>query len=163
MSMTALVWLVTAGVLVHNAEEAMALPAWSASAGRWHRPVGAGEFRVAVAALSALLVALAGGASFAGPRSLAATLFAGYVSAMLANVLVPHLLATIAMRRPMPGTATAVALNLPLGVWFLRRALAEGYVDGPTLAWAAPLSALSLVLSIPLLFALGRRVVAPRR
>lgn len=163
MSMTSLVWLVTAGVLAHNTEEAITLPAWSVSAGRWHPPVGAGEFRVAVAVLSALLVALAGATSLAGARSIAATLFAGYVSAMLANVLVPHLLATIAMRRLMPGTTTAVTLNLPLGVWFLRRALAEGYVDGRTLAWAAPLTALSLVLSIPLLFALGRWVVSFRR
>jgi hypothetical protein len=36
------------------------------------------------------------------------------MTAVLANVLIPHLALTVALRSYMPGTATAVALNLPV-------------------------------------------------
>jgi hypothetical protein len=37
---------------IHNAEEAVWLPAWSQTAGIWHPPVGAFEFRFAVIAVA---------------------------------------------------------------------------------------------------------------
>ena len=66
MSLTTLGWLFTLGVLTHNTEEALHLPAWSVRAGRWHAPVGKTEFRFAVAALSALLLNLPLGALYLG-------------------------------------------------------------------------------------------------
>lgn len=157
MSLATIGWLFTLGVLAHNAEEALCLPAWSACAGRWHTPVGKREFRFAVAALSALLVAIAAAASAAGAGSIAAYLMAGYVLAMVLNVLVPHLLATLSMRKYMPGTATALLLNLPLGVLYLRQALLEGRIELGVFAWSGPLTVLAIVASIPVLFSLGRR------
>ncbi|MDD1622482.1 MAG: HXXEE domain-containing protein [Methylococcaceae bacterium] len=156
MSLVTLGWLFTLGVLAHNTEEALFLPEWSAGAGRWHVAVGKVEFRFAVLMLSLLLVAAAVAASFSGATSVAAYIFAGYVLAMVANVLAPHVLATLALRRYMPGTASAVLFNLPLGGMFLYRALSEGYVQPMTFAWAGPLTALAILASIPVLFALGR-------
>ena len=52
----------------------------------------------------------------------------------------------------------SLLLNLPLGGWFLQQALAQGFVTWPTIAWVAPLFALAIVVSIPLLFAAGRRL-----
>jgi hypothetical protein len=158
MSLVAILWLFTAGVLVHNTEEALYLPAWSARAGSWHVCVSAGAFRFAVAVLSAALVCIAAAASLSGPRSVAAYLFAGYVLAMLLNVLAPHVIATVAMRTYMPGTATAVLLNLPLGCLFLGRALSENSIELKVFAWSAPLTALVIAASIPVLFAVGRRL-----
>lgn len=157
MSLTVLGWLFTLGVLAHNTEEALFLPAWSASAGRWHAKVGTNEFRFAVVVLSLLLVVLAAAASTTGPASIAAYLFTGYVFTMVANVVAPHLFASLALRKYMPGTATALLLNLPLGGLFLSRALAEGYVEWGTFTWVAPITALAIVASIPVLFAIGRR------
>lgn len=158
MSLVSLGCLFTLGVLAHNAEEALFLPDWSAGAGRWHVAVDKSEFRLAVLALSLLLVAVAVAASFTGAKSVAAYLFTGSVLAMVANLFVPHVLATLALRRYMPGTASAVAFNLPLGGMFLYRALSEGYVQPRTFAWAGPLTALAILASIPVLFALGRRL-----
>jgi hypothetical protein len=159
MTLTALGWLVTLGVAIHNAEEALSFPAWSTNAGRWHSPVGAGEFRFAVALLTLLLIACAAAASLSAPGSLAAYVFSGFVFAIVANVLAPHVLASLALRRYMPGTGTALLFNLPLGTWFLYRAIREGYVTLSTLVWAAPAVALLLVAAIPLLFAAGRKFV----
>lgn len=121
-------------------------------------PVGAREFRFAVAVLSAVLVGVTAATALAGPGSLAAYLLAGYVLAMVLNVLAPHLIATVVMRRYMPGTATAVAFNLPLGSLFLSRALSEDYIQLKVFAWSGPVVVLAIAASIPLLFAIGRNI-----
>lgn len=161
-SIEALAWLCTLGVLAHNAEEALFLPTWSAHAGRWHRPVSSSGLRFAVLVLSLLLVALAAAAPLAGPRGVAAYLFAGCLFATVLNVVAPHVIATLALRRYAPGTATAVLLNLPLGGLFPYRPVSEGYAAKGTFAWVAPLSALTLVASMPILFAIGRRFPSSR-
>ena len=158
MTVSALVALFVLAVLLHNAEEALWLPRWSARAGRWYRPVGAAPFRFAAAALSALVIAVAVAGLVWGPHSLPAYLMFGLVFAMSANALFPHLAATLVMRRYMPGTATGVLLNLPLGCLLLQRAVAQDWVSPNTLAWSAPTVAVGLVLAIPVLFTLGRHL-----
>ena len=83
---------------------------------------------------------------------------AGYVLAMVLNVFAPHLLATVLRGRYMPGTATAVLLNLPLGWLYLRQALLEHRIDLRVFSWAGPLTVLAILALISVLFALGRRV-----
>jgi hypothetical protein len=158
MPLVQLGWLFTIGVLAHNAEEALLLPAWSRQAGKWHRPVSDHQFWFAVSVFSAALVILMAAASFSPARSVPAYLITSSAFAVLLNVPAPHLVASIAMRKYMPGTATAVLLNLPLGGAFLHRALTDGYVAPRSFAWCGPLTALFLLASIPVLFALGRRL-----
>ena len=143
-------------VLLHNSEEALFLPAWLLRQTRWHRPVGRGEFRFAVATLSVLLVVVAGLAFVQGPESPGSYLFFGFVFAMAANAVVPHLAATIALHRYMPGTATGLLLNLPIGVYLLHDAFGRGWISAPSFFWVAPTVAITLVVSIPLLLATGR-------
>lgn len=162
MSLGALAWLFAFGVLLHNAEEAVLLPAWSSTAGRWHARVGTREFVFAVTVLSLALLGLAALGTSAGARSVWAYLLAGYALAMVANVFVPHVLGTIALRRYMPGTGTALLLNLPLGVLFLHQALGQGFVAWHTFVWVGPLTALAIAACIPALFALGRLLPGSR-
>jgi hypothetical protein len=157
MSITSIGWLFTVGVLIHNTEEALRLPAWSIQAGRWHAPVGHREFRFAVTVLSVLLVIIMLTSSFAADGSVSAYLMAGYVMAMVLNVFLPHMLATVSMRRYMPGTATALIFNLPLGLLYLSRALSENRIELHVFYWAGPLIVLSILASIPVLFFLGRK------
>ena len=158
MSLTTLALVFTLGVLAHNVEEALYLPAWSVRAGRWHVVVGSNEFRFAVVLLSVALVCITAAASLANPGSPASYRLAGYVFAMVLNVVAPHGIATVAMRRYMPGTATAVLFNLPLGCLFLARALSEHFIQLEVFVWSAPLVAIAIVVSIPVLFAVGRKI-----
>ena len=160
MSLTQLGWLFTVGVLIHNTEEAMWLPAWSVHAGRWHTPVAPRVFRFAVIVLSALLVIFMVSSSLTAAGSVSAYLMAGYVLAMVLNVFIPHVLGSVFLRRYMPGTATALVLNLPLGIVYLSRALSEGRIELPTFYWAGPAVALGIAASIPVLFVLGRPLYA---
>lgn len=155
-----LTWLFTVGVLLHNAEEAVWLPGWSAQALARRRfgyqPVGAAEFRFATTAVSACLMLIAAAASTAPAGAPVNDVFAGFVGAMMINALVPHAALSIALRRYMPGTATAVLLNLPFGVLVLRDALSTQRIAAGHLLWTTPLVALALLASLPMLFALGR-------
>ncbi|HEU0276773.1 MAG TPA: hypothetical protein VFQ95_02985 [Rhodanobacteraceae bacterium] len=58
----------------------------------------------------------------------------------------------------MTGTATAVLFNLPLGVWYLHRAVIGRSIALPAFYWAGPLVVLAIVALLPGLFALGRRL-----
>ena len=142
----------------------MWLPAWSQRIrsqrfGRWHHPVGASEFRFAVIVLTAAGAAAALAANIGGKGSLGAYLVCGYAVAMLLNVVFPHLLASLAMREYAPGTLTALLLNAPAcalaaGACVARRIRgSQGSCSGPA-RW----SSLGIVGSIPLLFAVGRRL-----
>jgi len=163
VSLVAMAWLFTLGVVAHNIEEAILLPAWSATIGRWHAPVGRREFVFAAAVLSLLLLVLAAAALSAGSQSIWAYAFTGYVFTMVANVFVPHVVGTIALRRYVPGTATALLFNLPIGGLFLQQAVAQGFVAWGIIAWAAPVTAVAIVAFIPPLFAIGRWLLAEKR
>lgn len=155
MSFTVLSWLFVVAVIIHNTEEAICLPAWSKNAGRWHRPVATAVFRFAVLILTILAVLLAVIADVYGEGSLGAYLLCGYALAMLGNVLVPHVIATISLRRYMPGTASAVLFIAPITILLINSALTHGYIQWDTFLWAGPLVVLGIIALIPLLFWLG--------
>jgi hypothetical protein len=160
MSLTLIGWLFTVGVLVHNTEEALRLPAWSLHAGKWHAPVGPREFRFALSILSALLIIFSLASSFSSDGSVSAYLMAGYVLAMVLNVFIPHVLATVFMRRYMPGTATAIILNLPFGLLYLSHAFSERRIELHVFYWAGPVVVVGILASIPILFFWGRKWLA---
>ncbi|MFZ1102245.1 MAG: HXXEE domain-containing protein [Hyphomicrobiaceae bacterium] len=152
-----LAWLFVLVVALHNLEEAIWLPAWSPAAGRWHHPVGNSEFRFAVLVLTLLAAGAAELATLQGKGSLGAYLVTGYALAMLLNVLFPHLLATLVLRRYMPGTATAVLLNMPVTIALLESGIREGYIELHAFAIYGSLVVVGIVSSIPILFWIGRK------
>lgn len=158
MSLSLIGWLFALGVSLHNVEEAFLLPKWSMQAGRWHSPVQPSVFRFAVAVLTGAVLLAAWLATVGGPGSFGAYFISGYALAMALNVLVPHLVATLALRKYAPGTATGLLFNLPLGGWLLYRALTEGYVDPGVFLYSGPITVLCILASIPLLFALGKKL-----
>jgi hypothetical protein len=151
--------LFVVGVLLHNLEDLVWLPAWSQSADYWHQPVTTPVFGFAVTVLSVLLASLAFASSRCGPQSIPTYLFAGYVFAMIANALVPHLAVAALTRSYVPGTVTAVLFNAPIGSILLRRLLVAGDVSLQRMYWCAPLVAICLLLFIPVLFNLGTRLL----
>jgi uncharacterized protein with HXXEE motif len=163
MNFVLLSWLFALAVTLHNAEEGWLLPAWSRSAGRWHQPVGTGEFRFAVGILTVLAYLAAGLSASGGKESVGTYLLAGYALAMLLNVVFPHVLATIALRRYAPGTATALLLNLPVTVLLLSTAIQAGYIQLAQFLWVGPSVSAGLLGTIPLLFALGRWLLKLRK
>ncbi len=149
-------WLFPLAITIHNIEEALRLPEWSARAARFHKPVGAFEFRFAVIVLTLLGYLITLLSFLHGANSVATGLLCAYCLAMLLNAFVPHLAATVALRRYAPGLATGLFVNVPVTAWILHRALAEGYVTMQLLAVSSAIMIPALLASIPLLFAAGR-------
>jgi len=115
-------------VLLHNLEEGVSYPATRPAATQLvHRiwPVielpAPGAFQTALTILTVVVGALLFWAA-ATRREQAGWLAVRVTAAvLLMNVVVPHIPAAIALRGYAPGLLTAVALNLPLGLWILRR------------------------------------------
>jgi len=158
MDFVLLAWLFALVVTVHNIEEALLLPDWSKTAGKWHRPVGVREFRFAVMVLTVGAYVAVGWALMCGKESAGAYVLSGYALAMLLNVLFPHVIASAVTRRYAPGTFTALLLNLPATILLLRQGFQEGYIHIQRFVWLGPLVVLGILASIPLLFAIGRRL-----
>jgi ABC-type Fe3+-siderophore transport system permease subunit len=158
VNQTVLIWVFTLGVCLHNAEEAYFAEALSEHADRLRRRIGPTTFRFALLALCVVFLIVATAATIGGPRSVGAYLIAGFALAMVINAVVPHLVATIAARRYAPGTATAVLLNLPLGLFLLLRSLKRGDVDPAVFVYSGPLTALGVLILIAPLVLLARKL-----
>jgi hypothetical protein len=152
-------WLFTISITVHNIEEAIWLPKWSASAGRWHHPVEPRLFRFAVLILTILAYVAAILASIGEKQSIGAYLITGYALSMLLNVLFPHIIATFALKKYAPGLITALLLNLPTASALLYVAVIEGYIDLNTFFYSGPLVTIIILGLIPILFAFGKKIL----
>ena len=161
MSLSFLGWLFALGVVIHNVEEALFLPAWSLCAGRWPRAVSAVAFRFAVTVLSMAVLIAAWFASTGGSQSIGAYFLVGYALAMVLNVFIPHVAASIVLRSYAPGTGTALLFNLPLGGWLIYRYLAEGYLKPPVFLFSGPVTVLAIVATIPVLFYVDKKLISP--
>jgi hypothetical protein len=83
-------------------------------------------------------------------------LAAGLWVLALLNVIVPHVAATLVLGRYAPGVATAVAIDLPLTVYLIRRATQQRALSRRDIVVGAAIVVPAVVLAFPLLFTLGR-------
>lgn len=150
------VWLFPIVATLHNIEEAIWLPAWSKRTGFWRTPVSPGAFRFAAAVLTVPAFAVTWLSAESGKQTIWTYLAFGFMVATLANVLIPHITASIALRSYMPGLATGVVLNLPVLSLLVAMTFREGYVSGGKAAAYSVGVAGLLVASIPALFKIGR-------
>ena len=142
MSFQRLQWLFPIAVTLHNGEEAIWMPGWTAShaAQLPVHPPPAGELRFALLLLTVLAFAVTALSAKKGPGSLWAYLAFGYIVTMWMNVLVPHLPASVIFFSYTPGVVTAVLINLPVMSYLAARAMAEQWVSG----WKAALAAVAI-------------------
>lgn len=156
MSFQNLLWLFPIVVTLHNVEEAIWLPGWSKRAVLWHRSVTPGSFRFAVAVLTVLAFAITWLSAESGKQTVWTYLVFGCMVVTLANVLIPHIVLTVALRSYVPGLATAVVLNLPVLSLLVVLALREGYVSSwKAAAYSVGVAGLVMAV-IPALFKMGK-------
>lgn len=93
------------------------------------RPPTPGQFYWAAALATIVPGLIYWIAAARGPRSRWTTVAVWCQALFLLNVFVPHLSATVALRRYTPGVLTALLLNLPLSWLLFRAAVREGVVS----------------------------------
>ena len=156
MSFRNLLWLFPIVVALHNAEEAIWLPGWSKRGVLWHSPITPGSFRFAVSVLTVLAFAITWLSAGSGKQAVWTYLAFGCMAVTLANVLIPHIALTVALRSYMPGVASAVALSLPVSSLLVVLAIREEYVSGSKAAAYSAGVAGVLLAVIPILFKVGK-------
>ena len=149
------------GFSLHNLEEALWLPAWSRHATRFHPEVKKNEFHFAIF----VVTTLGYGLTFLhltadSDHRILQSLYYGFVLMMCLNVVFPHLLATLVLRRYAPGLVTGLFLNLPFGIFLLQQGLAAG-IKPMHIAAAAFLAVVLFLSLIKLLFKLGGKLIDP--
>jgi hypothetical protein len=119
MSDAFLIWSVPVSIALHNAEEAIWLPAWSQErSGRMHRPVNPWSFRFAVSVLTMIAFLVAVWAHIGAKGSLGYNLLAIYALGQALNVFIPHVIASVATRTYAPGLLTGLLFVLPSATHF---------------------------------------------
>jgi hypothetical protein len=151
-------WLFPLAFAVHNIEEALWLPGWSQSAGRFHKPVGAFEFRFALIVLTLFATVITSFLYSSGKQTFPSYLFFAFNFGMLLNVVVPHLAATIVLKKYCPGLLSGIFLLLPTTAALLWYGYQHKYFLFP-LFWYVTVPFAALVIgSIPVLFKVGRMI-----
>jgi len=134
---SALLALLSLTLVLHNAEEYLAFPAFFASAGgrlgQWFPAAGLARTSrlLPPALLLANSAAVAGDCGIGSHALLVAALFIETV--LLVNA-VGHSLTALPLGSYVPGLITAVVINLPVGIYVLQRGLREQWIR-PNAAW----------------------------
>jgi hypothetical protein len=112
------------GFSLHNLEEALWLPQWSRHARKYHKEVTRNEFAFAVIIVTVIGYLLTFQYFiFAPSSSLSRYVYLGFILMMVANVIFPHLIATLLLKKYAPGTITGILLNAPIGIYILTRGI----------------------------------------
>jgi len=115
------------GFTIHNLEESIWLPEWSKHAKKFHEPVERNQFIFAVIIVTIIgyLVTVAEIIDNT-PGSVFSYIYLGFIGMMGLNTILPHLAATILLKKYAPGLITALLLNLPLSIIIIARYLTAG-------------------------------------
>jgi hypothetical protein len=144
------------GFSLHNIEEALWLPQWSKHARKYHKEVSKNEFTFAVIIVTAIgyLLTLQY-FIFAPSSSLSRYVYLGFILIMVANVIFPHLIATIILKKYAPGTITGILLNAPIGIYMLIKGI-NGTDELIFVIISGVIMAIIFLLLIKKLFRIGK-------
>jgi hypothetical protein len=149
-------WAFPVAFTIHNIEEAIWLPAFSQSAGKYHKPVRRFEFVFALIVITLFAAVITFLFYLSGKHSVACYLFFSFNFGMLINVFIPHLVATIALKKYCPGLLTGILFLTPTTIYLLLYGYNNGYFVFPTF-WFVTIPFAAVVLwSIPFLFKVGK-------
>jgi len=147
------------GFTIHNIEESIWLPEWSKHAKKFHEPVERNQFIFAVIVVTIIgyLVTVAEIVDNT-PGSIFTYIYLGFIGMMGLNTILPHLAATILLKKYAPGLITALLLNLPLSIIIIARYIAVGINVYYLIIAILAFTAIILSLLKPL-FKLGNKLI----
>ncbi len=146
-------------ITLHNLEEAIWLPEWSLHAERFHKPIESNEFYFAVIVVTILAYLATFLAIVCFSIWPFKQLFFGFLGAMILNTFIPHLAATIVLRRYSPGLLTGLFLLVPINSTLVAQAIGVGMLQWLEFVVATVVVAILLVSLLPLLFRLGKKLI----
>ncbi len=122
MDLETLIMLLPFAFTLHNFEEVLGMEKWTNSIPSYiHEPVTTKQFGIAVLLFSILGFIIAFTKSYFQTDKDYYFVIAGFAGMIFLNVFLPHLLATILLRKYSPGIITGLLINLPLTVLILNK------------------------------------------
>lgn len=105
---------------LHNLEEALWLPKWSKYVKKYHKEVSENEFRFAVIFITAFgyLITFQH-LIYSSSLNISKYIYFGFILMMVLNVIFPHLILTIVLKKYAAGIITGLILNAPIGIYLL--------------------------------------------
>ena len=147
------------GFTIHNIEESVWLPEWSRYAKKFHEPVERSQFVFAVIVVT-IIGYLATVAEIIEniPGGVFSYVYLGFIGMMGLNTVLPHLAATILLKKYAPGLITALLLNLPLSIIIITRYIVAGINVYFLIIAILAFTVITLLLLKPL-FKLGDKLI----
>lgn len=152
-----LLWLAPILFALHNLEEAPGMARWTHQIpARVHPPVTTRQFAIAVALLTGLCFAVTFIVTTNPQNPFGVYVLLGFQTAMLLNAFIPHLAATLWFRMYAPGVVTGTLVNVPFGVYLIRRAFAENQVELNAFVIASVVAVLTMIVLAALSLQVGK-------
>lgn len=158
-------WLVAFFLVLHNFEEALTMAKYlplmeqQLSGVVFARRFAAIEdlswFYSSLLGATLVPVAVVLGATTGRPSRAKAWAVAFVQSVMLANVLVPHVVLAAVVGGYVPGLVTALGINLPYSIYFLRRTVRDGVLRTRDVVACIAVAIPSLVLILTAVWTVG--------
>ncbi|MFV0529922.1 MAG: HXXEE domain-containing protein [Flavobacteriales bacterium] len=120
MELNTLIILLPFAFTLHNLEEVLGMEKWTKSVPSYiHKPVTTRQFGIAVLIFSILGFVVTLTKDIYQTEKYYYFVIAGFSGMMLLNVFLPHLFATMFLRKYAPGVISGLLINLPLTTWIL--------------------------------------------
>ncbi|MEZ4906887.1 MAG: HXXEE domain-containing protein [Saprospiraceae bacterium] len=124
MELKTLIMLLPLAFTLHNIEEVLGMEKWTKSIPSYiHKPVTTKQFGIAVLLFSILGFIIIYTKSYFHTEKDYYFVITGFAGMIFLNVFLPHLLATIILRKYSPGIITGLFINLPLSILILYKIL----------------------------------------
>lgn len=124
-----------------------------------HKVVKQDQFLFAVIAVTAVAYFVTSMFIFYPQNSLFKYAYFGFLTAMMLNVIFPHLLSTIIERKYSPGLMTGLLLIIPIHIIIIMRSFQSHLISIGGLIMGTLIMSICLILLIPVMFKLASRLI----
>ena len=146
-------------ITLHNLEEAIWLPKWSQNGSKFQKSVSAKEFHFAVIVITMLAYLSSFSYTYFPESNIVKWVFVGFVGSMILNAIFPHLVVTILTRQYAPGLMTGILLMIPINSFIIIKMFNNQLIRWSDFIISTVVVGVSLLLLIPLLFKIGRKII----
>lgn len=146
-------------ITLHNIEEALWIPRWSRYTEKFGKQVSSDKFHFAVLVIT-ILAYLATGLFIFFPQNLILKyFFFGFMGAMIFNVIFPHLILTIILKKYSPGLITGVLLIMPFNSLIIISSLNNSIINLSEVIISTIVVGIFLLILIPILEKIGGKLI----
>jgi len=146
-------------ITLHNIEEALSIPRWSRYIQKFGKQVSGDEFHFAVLVIT-ILAYLATGLFIFFPENLILKyFFFGFMGAMMFNIIFPHLILTIILKKYSPGLITGVLLIMPFNSLIIISSLNNSIINLSEVVISTIVVGIFLLILIPILEKIGGKLI----